>query len=129
MLFSEVSNQAEWGNWYWATDDGPDVTHQSGSDVDVRGTFTANGTLQNSQDTNYRVISDNWPVFAYAIDLGSVTSSPATTLFSIGLAQTEAIQYASPSGVVALPSLWTSYFSDDLDAVRRLVQPRPHELI
>ncbi|CRG91786.1 putative protein YdfE [Talaromyces islandicus] len=33
-------------------------------------------------------------------------------LFSIGLAQDEAIQFDSASGNVSVPSLWTSYFAD-----------------
>jgi hypothetical protein len=120
LLFSEVRDQGEWGNWYWATEDSEKVTHQSGADVAVRGAFAANGTLGNSKDSNYRAISTNWPVFGFAIDLGSVTSSSVDTRFTIGLAQTEAIQYSSPDGIRAEPSLWTSYFDDDLAAVSAL---------
>jgi hypothetical protein len=121
LLFSEISDQAEWGNWYWATDNSDKMTHQSGADVVVRGAFAANGTLSDSGDSDYRAISTNWPVFGFAIDLGSVKSSPVDTLFTIGLAQTEAIQYSSPDGIRAEPSLWTSYFDGDLAAVSALV--------
>ncbi|EAW09296.1 glutaminase GtaA [Aspergillus clavatus NRRL 1] len=117
LLFSEAKEQAEWGNWYWATEDNDNLTYQSGPDVDVRGAFSANGVLSNSQDANYRTISKNWPVFGFAVDLGDVGSSPVDTLFTIGLAQTEAIQYSSPKGTQAVPSLWTSYFDDDLAAL------------
>lgn len=117
LLFSEINDNAEWGHWYWATNDGNNMTYQSGPDVDVRNAFSTNGKLGNSQDTNYRAISDNWPVFAFAVDLGSVDSSPVGTLFSIGLAQTDAVQYAFKTGMAPVPSLWTSYFSDDLAAV------------
>ncbi|KAF4222706.1 hypothetical protein CNMCM8980_007868 [Aspergillus fumigatiaffinis] len=117
LLFSEVRDQAEWGNWYWATEHSDRMTHQSGADVAVRGAFAANGTLGDSKDSNYRAISTNWPVFGFAIDLGSVTSSSVDTHFTIGLAQTEAIQYSSPDGIRAEPSLWTSYFDNDLAAL------------
>ncbi|PYH47798.1 glutaminase GtaA [Aspergillus saccharolyticus JOP 1030-1] len=112
LAFSETSDQADWGEWYWATDESDSMTYQSGIDVDVRGAFTANGTLGNSQDADYRAISTNWPVFAFAHDLGSVDSSVGV-LFSIGLVQTDAMQYnGTDNGYAPLPSLWTSYFSD-----------------
>ncbi|KKA18490.1 glutaminase, partial [Rasamsonia emersonii CBS 393.64] len=117
LLFSEVSDQAEWGYWYWSTDNGDGLTYQSGQDVVVRGLFESNGTLANSKDTNYRAIQDNWPVFGFAHDLGSVGSSTVSRLFSLGLTQEQAVQYAGPNGTVAVPSLWTSYFSNELDAV------------
>lgn len=118
LLFSEVSDQAEWGYWYWSTDNGDGLTYQSGQDVVVRALFESNGTLANSKDTKYRAIQDNWPVFGFAHDLGSVGSSTVSRLFSLGLTQEDAVQYAGPSGTVAVPSLWTSYFSNELDAVR-----------
>jgi hypothetical protein len=117
LLFSEKSDQGEWGNWYYVTDAVDGVTYQSGIDNDVRGAFTSNGKLTNSKDTNYRAINSNWPVFGFAIDLGSVGSSSVNTLFSLGLCQNDAIQFDGKNGVVSLPSLWTSYFSDDFAAV------------
>ncbi|KAH8426489.1 glutaminase GtaA [Aspergillus melleus] len=111
LLFSEVRDQAEWGDWYWATDSGDGLTYQSGADTVVRGAFTRNGKLGNSKDGNYRAISNDWPVFGFARDFGSVKSGGA--LFTIGLAQKEAIQYSGSSdGTIAEPSLWTSYFDD-----------------
>lgn len=117
LLFSEVNSQAEWGNWYYATEMNDKVTRQSGRDVTVRGEFSQNGKLANSKDTDYRPISQDWPVFAFAIDLESVDSSPAGALFTIGVYQTDAIQYDGPSGIAPVPSLWTDYFSDETSAV------------
>jgi len=119
QLFSEASDQAEWGYWYWATDQVDGLTFQSGRDVDVRGAFSSNGSLANTKDSNYRAIQSNWPVFGFAVDLGSVGASGASTLFTIGLAQRDAVQFLGAKGVVALPALWTSYFNDDLAAVSR----------
>ncbi|OJJ44210.1 hypothetical protein ASPZODRAFT_18402 [Penicilliopsis zonata CBS 506.65] len=117
LLFSENTDQGEWGYWYWATDNRAGLTYQSGRDVDVRGSFSSNGLLGNSKDTKYRAISNDWPVFGFANDLGSVNSTTASALFSIGLTQDKAVQYERTSGVVSLPSLWTSYFSTELDAL------------
>jgi hypothetical protein len=117
LLFSEINQQAEWGNWYWATDNVKTLTYQSGPAPSVRETFAKNGSLPNSQDTNYRGIQDNWPIFGFAINLGSVGASAVSTLFSLGLAQEQAVQFSGASNVTALPPLWTSYFDDDLAAV------------
>lgn len=118
-MFSEVSDQAEWGNWYWATKGADSLTYQSGVDADVRGAFQSNGKLADTQDTNYRAINDAYPVFGFASDLGSVTGS-VSTLYTIGLCQQDAIQFAGANGIEAVPSLWTQYYSSDTDAVSPL---------
>ncbi|KAJ9205056.1 hypothetical protein DTO164E3_1679 [Paecilomyces variotii] len=117
QLFSEVDDQGEWGYWYWSTDQVHGLTYQAGPSTDARNTFAANGSLPNSQDTNYRAISDNWPVFAFAINLGPVDEWGSGVLFSIGLTQDEAVQYEGADGYDPVPSLWTSYFDSDLAAV------------
>ncbi|RKF53563.1 Glutaminase A [Erysiphe neolycopersici] len=116
LLFSEVAEQAEWGSWYWATRDTSSLTHQSGADEVVRNTFISNGKLDNSEDKNYRPIHQNYPVFGYALDLGPIVETKST-LFTINLAQELSMQYAIPSGKVHLPSLWTSYFPTDENAL------------
>lgn len=117
LLFSETKDQAEWGSWYWASHNGSDLTYQSGADRNVRETFARNGKLNNSHDNNYRAISRNWPVFGLAVDFGSVSSEVVDRLFTIGLDQQDAIQFNGATATRAVPSLWTSYFNDVLDAV------------
>ncbi|KAJ5555058.1 hypothetical protein N7535_007503 [Penicillium sp. DV-2018c] len=117
LAFSQNNEQAEWGNWYWATDDSDHMTYQSGTDVDVRGKFTRDGSLSNNRDTKFRAVSDNWPVFAFSSDLGSVNSSPVSTLFSLGLTQDQAIQYEGASQYAPVPSLWKSYFKTEVAAL------------
>ncbi|KAJ5624405.1 hypothetical protein N7510_000714 [Penicillium lagena] len=117
LEFSEVDQQGEWGNWYYATDAAKGVTFQSGQDTVVRGQFASNGVLTNSQNKNYRAISDDWPVFGFTANLGSVGSHPVSTLFTIGLCQDNAVQFNGTSGYNPVPSLWTSYFSSDLAAL------------
>ena len=97
------------------------MTYQSGADVDVRSAFENTGALPDTQDTNFRAINDDYPVFGFAKDLGSIQGS-VSTLFTIGLTQEEAIQFDGASGIVPVPSLWTSYFSTELDAVSLLNQ-------
>ena len=116
LLFSEVSDQGEWGSWYWATDNDTALSFQSGADMDVRSAFENTGSLPDTQDANFRAIDDSYPVFGFAKDLGSVQGA-VSTLYTIGLTQEEAIQFDGASGIVPVPSLWTSYFSNELDAV------------
>ncbi|PMD18325.1 DUF1793-domain-containing protein [Hyaloscypha hepaticicola] len=106
---------AHWGYWYWSTAASSSMTYQSGADVTVRGNFLNMGDLPNTQDTNYRAINDNWPVFGFANALGNVSSSPVETLFTISHAQENAIYFDGANGDVGVPSLWTSYWASDLD--------------
>lgn len=117
LPFSQVNEQAEWGNWYWATDNSKSMTYQSGGADDIRGKFSKDGKLTNGRDTGFRAISSNWPVFAFSSNLGSVKSSPVSTLFSLGLTQDEAIQYEGASNYGPVPSLWKSYFDTELSAL------------
>ncbi|KAH9220619.1 glutaminase GtaA [Leptodontidium sp. 2 PMI_412] len=116
LEFSETADQADWGYWYWATKNSDKLTYQSGSDVNVRGAFQDNGMLANTKDTNYRPINQEYPVFGFSVDLGSVTRS-VNTLYTIGLTQQQAIQFDGATGIVPLASLWTRYFSSETDAV------------
>ena len=117
LLFSEVAEQSEYGNWYWATDNVDSLTHQSGSDVQVRSAFRNTGALANTNDNNFRAINDAYPTFGFAVGLGKVGSAPVSTLFTLGHAQEEAIQFDGANGIVSLPTLWTSYYATELDAV------------
>lgn len=58
----------------------------------MRAQFISNGTLQNTLDTNFRAINDNWPVFGFAKDLGNVTGATDAAVFSIGLVRDPAIR-------------------------------------
>ncbi|KAK5679054.1 hypothetical protein LTS10_008710 [Elasticomyces elasticus] len=115
--FSEGSQQASWGYWYYATENVTGLTFQSGADVDVRGQFTASGALNNTKDTNYRAIASDYPVFGYAIDLGSVGSTSVESVFTINLAQEKSIQFDGADGAQGLSTYWTSSYSDDLSAL------------
>jgi len=116
-LFSETRDQTEYGNWYWATDSTTNLTYQSGTDMDVRGAFTANGVLTDTNDTNFRAINDNYPTFGFAVDLGFVGAAEVSTFFTLGLTQESAIQFDGADGIVSVPSLWASYYSTELDAL------------
>ena len=117
LAFSETADQTDYGYYYWATKNVANLTYQSGADTSVRTNFATNGKLPDTQDTNYRAIQNAYPVFGLAVDLGSVGTTAVSTLFVIGLAQQQAIQFDGANGIVSLPSLWTSYYSTDLAAL------------
>jgi len=118
LPYAEINQQTEYGNWYYATENVASLTHRSGADTAVRQQFVDNGRLDNSADGNYRPIQQAYPVFGFSRDLGSVGSSPASALFQISLHQENAIQFLGENGVQPVPSLWTSYFANDTQAVR-----------
>jgi hypothetical protein len=118
QVFTENSDQASWGNWIYACNHAGLTYSNGGIDADVRGAFINNGVLDNELNTNYRAISNQWPVFAFALDLGSVGSTPASALFTLTLAQEQAVQFESAKNKIQqLPPFWTSYFSSELDLV------------
>ena len=117
LEFSEADQQAEWGYWYYATEDMEGLTYQSGSDNDVRGRFIEQGRLSNIEDSNFRGIEDNFPVFGFSVDLGEVDASAGSTLFQISLHQENCVQFEGAKGNQTVPCLWRSYFSDDTAAV------------
>ena len=117
LLFSESRQQTEYGNWYWATDNVANLTYQSGTDTDVRGAFSSKGALANTNDTNFRAINDSYPTFGFAVPLGSVEGTAVSTLFTLGLAQEQAIQFDGASGNASVNSLWTSYYATEAAAL------------
>lgn len=121
LLWSETDDQTDYGSWYWATDNVAGLTFQSGASTDVRSAFTTSGALADTNDTDFRPINDGFPTFGFAVDLGSVDATTVSTLFSLGLTQEQAIQFDGASGNVSVPSLWTNYFSTELDAVSQAV--------
>jgi hypothetical protein len=104
---TEQDQQAAWGSTVWATPATSGLTYQSGQDVVVRAQFVTNGKLTNGNDTSYRAINDNWPVFGFCADLGSLGSSAVTVPLSIGLARTPAVSYLGQN----LDPWWSKEFS------------------
>ncbi|KAI4960699.1 hypothetical protein J4E86_002324 [Alternaria arbusti] len=114
---SEVNDRAEWGNWYYSTEAVEGLTHKSGADSEVRDAFDNDGSLDNAEDSGFRPINAEWPVFGYALNMGSVGSDVKSQLYTIGLCQDDAIQFLGADGLNNVPSLWKSYFQDDLAAL------------
>ncbi|KAH8670727.1 hypothetical protein BGZ61DRAFT_521665 [Ilyonectria robusta] len=113
-IFQEVNEIASWGNWYWATGNQNGITYQIGEDSVVRSQFSNTGMLNGHVDEGFRAISDKWPVFGLAHDLGSVGSTSKSALFTIGYTQEDAIQFQGQGeDIQSAQSLWKEYFAED----------------
>lgn len=123
LLFSETNDQADWGNWWWATKNVDGMTFQSGADKAIHETFQKKGKLANTRDTHFRPINKDFPVFGFSIDHGSVYHS-VSSLFALDLTQKQAIRFDAQNGNITLNSLWTSYFSNETDSVSWYIRVR-----
>ncbi|TFK43420.1 DUF1793-domain-containing protein [Crucibulum laeve] len=111
-VFTENNDHIQYGSAFYSTTNTVGATYQTGADVTVRAQFINNGRLPNTQDTNFRAVSNNWPVFGLAHDLGSVTSSTAPVVFSVGHLRDPAIKYIVAGGATqARSSYFWSQFS------------------
>ncbi|WP_245687356.1 glutaminase family protein [Streptacidiphilus griseoplanus] len=106
-VLGEDGDMAAWGDIVWSATERAGLSWQIGSDTAVRTTALKDGKLADTSDPNQpRAISDNWPVFAFHFDFGSVHDSPESALLSVGHVREPAISYlGSP-----LPPLWRSYW-------------------
>ncbi|CCA68621.1 probable glutaminase A [Serendipita indica DSM 11827] len=113
QVYGEASDHTEYGSAYYSLASTEKVTYQSGADTTLRARFIANGTLQNTLDNNFRAVNDQWPVFAFAQDVGTVGPSASDpVVFSVGHVRDPAIQY-TVRGALQDRSLyfWTQYSS------------------
>ncbi|KAI1794379.1 DUF1793-domain-containing protein [Ganoderma leucocontextum] len=116
--YTEISDRIQQGSAFHSTLNTAGATYQTGEDVVVRAQFAANGTLANTQDTAFRAISDRWPVFAFAHDLGAVTSATVPVVYSIGHVRDPVVQYVILNGgVQARSSYFWTRFSTIGDAI------------
>ncbi|CAN8106452.1 unnamed protein product [Discula destructiva] len=118
LVFTEISQQAAWGTWFFSTSDADDLTWQIGADTVVRPTFAANRTLPNTDDADYRAINNDWPTFGFVKDFGNVSTNSTSVLFTIGVSQDEIINFAetSSSGNV-MTALWKKAYTTAVDAM------------
>jgi hypothetical protein len=99
---------------------GKKATYQTGPDAVVRNQFVNKGLLTNTKDLNFRSISDSWPIFGLSKDLGSVSKTPASVVFSVGHIRDPAVKYViAPNTHQARSLYFWSKFSTADKLVRR----------
>ena len=75
------------------------MTYQIGQDTLLRPQFETTGVLNNTVDQEFRKISDRWPVFAFAHDLGMVGTAKTTpVVYTIGHIRDPLVQFANVPG-------------------------------
>lgn len=81
--FAENSDYPTWGQAVFAAS--TSAKYASGQDTVIRNSFISSGSLGNTNDGNFRCVQCNWPVFAFAYNVGTVTSTPSAAVeFVIG---------------------------------------------
>ncbi|KAJ3489251.1 hypothetical protein NLI96_g2242 [Meripilus lineatus] len=108
---------------------GTTTSWQTGEDVALRTQFVNNGVLQYTQDTSFRGVSDKWPVFSLAHDLGLVNSASDPVVFAVGHVRDPAVEYLGANGQTQHRSLyfWTKYNSVS-DALVDFLKDYPNAL-
>ncbi|OBZ70065.1 hypothetical protein A0H81_09936 [Grifola frondosa] len=112
--FGEVADHIQQGSAYYSTQGLSGTTYQSGEDIILRAQFINNSKLLNTQDSEFRAVSDRWPVFAFAVDLGNVLDTSQPVVFSVGHIRDPAIEYIVANGATQLRS---SYFRTRFSSV------------
>ncbi|KAF8874083.1 hypothetical protein BD779DRAFT_1451181 [Infundibulicybe gibba] len=123
----EINDQAEDATVYYATANSPDVTWQTGADA-FRDHFISTGDrLLNTDDGDFRAISDYWPVFAFSVDLGDITEISTPVVWALGIVRDPTIRYDPGDGSTQLRSsfFWTQY-STIGDAIRAFINDFPN---
>jgi hypothetical protein len=107
-VLAEHGDQASWGTVVWATDNVTGLTWQAGQDTVVRAN-AATGVLPNTSDTSQpRAINNDWPVFGFLRNLGTVTATPSAQLVvCIGHVRQPAVSYLGAN----LSPYWTTFWS------------------
>jgi hypothetical protein len=88
------------------------MTWQTSAIGTSRGNFSSNGKLENTSDTNFRAINNQWPVVAYALDLGNITKTSNTLVVGIGLIRDPVVSYRTAKTTQSLRHLWYSKWSN-----------------
>ncbi len=108
QVLAENGDMASWGTVVFSASNQSGLTWQIGADTAVRAAALGNGSLANTVDGNQpRSIDNNWPVFAFSFDLGSVRGSTRSAVLSVGHVREPAVSYLGAQ----LPPLWRSYWS------------------
>ncbi|KAJ4001761.1 hypothetical protein F5050DRAFT_1721221 [Lentinula boryana] len=117
-VYGEVSDHTQYGSAFYSTPNTVSATYQTGQDIIVRAQFINNGVLANTQDTNFRAVSNDWPVFGLAHNLGSVGSTAsAPVVYSVGHIRDPALEYVVVGGTQARSVYFWSEYSTPADVI------------
>ncbi|OCH92918.1 DUF1793-domain-containing protein [Obba rivulosa] len=128
-VFGEVNDRIQQGSAFHSTINSTGTTFQTGEDIIVRAQFIQSGVLANTQDSNFRAVSDQWPVFALAHDLGTISAASDPVILSIGHVRDPAIEYLIANDATQNRSLFFwSQVSSIGDAISTFLHDFPNAL-
>ena len=111
--FGEWDDYPQWGQAVFITTD--DASFLSGSDLEVRRQFVANGRLSNQNDENFRCAQCDWPTFGYAHNLTTISANSSKTVrYAVGHIREDNINLLE----TAQKALWTHYWPNRSDMFR-----------
>ncbi|KAH7107099.1 DUF1793-domain-containing protein [Auriculariales sp. MPI-PUGE-AT-0066] len=89
-----ASSRIQDGIVYFSAFNRQGLTYQTGGAVLARQTFIANGKLPDTQDGDFRAVGEEWPVFAFAHNLGPVLGTSSPIVFGVGHTRENLVRYA-----------------------------------
>lgn len=112
--FGEERDFPQWGNFSYSSSPmgAKNFSFQAAYSADVRYGFVNNGVLNDLVSSAFRGSSIREPVFAFAHDVGNVTS--AHVRYTIGSIQTPIIRYLHLGGLTPLLPWWAKCYGDDM---------------
>ncbi|VDC04721.1 unnamed protein product [Peniophora sp. CBMAI 1063] len=133
LLYQEVGAQSAWGAIHYAASRTSNVAYRTGSDVSTRGQFINTTTLNNTQDILYRNITDSYPVFGFAHDLGVIGETAGSLVWAVANIRdspsTGSHIYTDLSGQEQTRSLfYRSQYTDDTTLLRDFIADFPKAL-
>ncbi|MCC6442093.1 MAG: DUF4965 domain-containing protein [Armatimonadetes bacterium] len=103
---TQTGEYPDWGFPVWAVPDDPALTWEA-SGHDVRRRFAASGKLGNRVDSRQpRPVREDWPVFAFAWDLGDVSRLAASRRVALAHIKEDVTRLMGET----YKSLWTAYY-------------------
>lgn len=112
--FGEESDFPQWGNFSYNSSPmgAKNFSFESGYSADVRYRFVHERVLDDEVDSQFRGWGTREPVFAFAHDVGNVSS--ARVRYTIGSIQTPIIRYLHIGGLSSLLPWWAKCYGLDL---------------
>ncbi|KAI5802839.1 putative glutaminase [Pyronema domesticum] len=108
LLFTERSDRAEWGTFFFTAPADPSVTSSTSDAGAARASFATTGIV--SKNSTQPVALGN-RVFAFSkpFSKNDVVSN-TTVLFTLAMAQDPIVQFAGKDGYLPRRPLWTQYY-------------------
>ncbi|CAE6513871.1 unnamed protein product [Rhizoctonia solani] len=121
IAYGETRQRAQWGTGYLAANRTDGTTWQTGQDTVLRARFLDAGALDNSLDTSFRGVSNNWPIMAIAQNSGTIAAQTQAATFVLGHSRNPAVEYYTSTGKQDRSLYFLSKFTSEDEAVRYAV--------